>query len=523
MNRKKLFINNSAESRSVPFITPHLDFGGGDSVSQEESNLKSRVAWKYEQDKNFDSRVGSVSKPFHQTSNDFNYGFRSMDKQLDRYGSDKYGGLGAVGRAGISTVSGLVNAASGGIMQDMDENISGSKRKVPKNKNAPIKVHGVGNSKRKPVTARERDRMLRGRQASRSAQGREAGYVPSARTRTAGTNIVGSSNNMPPRKTIKKTRRVYRPKKKGKAPRKQVVRGIRMPLNRRSRRPREQKEFKRIIDIPRAPVNQMATVRSGHRILFSNVPGGIHMNMHFRIAQIRVDSGGTFITFNTQGGSSQDLTILPANTFYFPGYITNLTRLFDLWKPTFAQITIEPRQNTSQTAAYVVASPPEIEWAESRGQLTGGLATPNEQSLVSLDNACTTVCYDRCRSVATLYGGPAKGGRFYMAGPNLATQVSYTTQTAADLRSSVGCQWLISGTTGGLAANALLADVYIDIGMDLIGFSTSLTTLVSNTEPKEEEQKLVIPKKETIFSDDEEPTVLVTPQKSSSRKSNRGV
>jgi len=350
---------------------------------------------------------------------------------------------------------------------------------------------------------------------------------PSAVTRTDGPNPLDLNLEM------QRARKNQRKKLKKKAKKATLVSKIAMIKNAARRRPPARRyippnmrRMNRIIDIPRAPVSKMATVNSGHRIRFHDVKGGIGLEVHMRIAQIRVDGTGLLITFNTVGGPCQDLSIIPNNTFYFPTYITNLTRLFDIYRVNYCSISIEPRQSTAQTASYVVASTPEPEWVESRGQLTAGLATPSESSMVTLENACTTVCYDRCTSKGKPFKGPMPGGFLYMAGANIASQVSYTTQNAAELRGSMGAQWLIAGTPGGLAANTLLADVYLDINFSMKGFSTSMTTAVSLTPPvveKKEEKKLEVVEKGNPFSDDDEPGVVITPVKSSSRKSNRGL
>jgi len=245
------------------------------------------------------------------------------------------------------------------------------------------------------------------------------------------------------------------------------------------RRKRGTRSFNRIEGIPSAPVSSVAIVRSGMKVGFTGSGESLRMSLHFRAAQVVVNSDASGMQFMLPSGLvAYDYSFVPIDSFYMPPYVYQLVRLFQRYKLYRARFTYEPRVNTSDYTTFVLASPNDISWLPSHGQTTAGIATPSENALCSLSNACTVVGYGRCVIDMVGLQGSAKNGTLYTAGPNIINQIVYTGANDALLRQTVGGQLLIAGNAGNAGAGQLIGDLYVDIELGLMDYDLAITNVI---------------------------------------------
>lgn len=195
--------------------------------------------------------------------------------------------------------------------------------------------------------------------------------------------------------------------------------------------------------------------------------------MHFRAAILQTSVTG-FPIFQLPGGLSQEISLNLASQWYFPPYIYNFVRLFQKVKVLRCVATYEPRCATGSTASFVLASPKDIEWVEFTGQTLTGTAFPTEAGLVSLSNACSTVCYGRCRVPVVPMAD--RDMLFVNNDTPLNSQINYATTSSASLRQSIGGQLLVSGVGGNVGINFMLGDIYFDMEFMVADYTTAPVT-----------------------------------------------
>jgi len=279
------------------------------------------------------------------------------------------------------------------------------------------------------------------------------------------------------------------------------------------------------------PVSYTRNVRSGARVQFEKgrLPGCLRVRLHFRVAQIGVQNvnsgapvkGIVFMNLGPPGSGYYDqfLPINPAMTYYYPNFVTNLCTLFETMYINGCAIHVEPRVNTTNTAAAVLGYVEDPAWPESHNLYdASGHTYMNETAVTSLQNACTDVLYRGC-----VVGSPGmdRKKKFYVASPNFSTQIVFTAATTPDLRLSVNGGFVIAGVINGSdPVNTIYSDVYMNLDFELCGFTLAITSNVTLLR-KQRDEKSRPPvtrgesdEKENKVSFNDEFTVIPTPGES---------
>lgn len=233
-----------------------------------------------------------------------------------------------------------------------------------------------------------------------------------------------------------------------------------------------------------APVSKIPTIRSGPFLRWGagRTPGCSRLNIRFRVAQVVQRATGSaapytsLTTFQCAGGGITSILPLTfCNTFYYPTFITNLTRLFSFYYLNNVKLTYEPRTGTQADKGFVLSFVEDIEWFESHGLLVTGQAVPDEASLVTRTGSCTSNTWDSCEVKAVV----DKKRKFFTAGSSLTSNLDFSTENPATLRQTVGGSFAVSGTFNLTAIPILLGDVYMDLDIELCDFSLNLNTIVT--------------------------------------------
>jgi len=239
------------------------------------------------------------------------------------------------------------------------------------------------------------------------------------------------------------------------------------------------------------PVSYIPTVNSGMKTTFSRGrnPECMRTRMRFRVAQLisTVPATGAYngIDFKyATGNRGKELPLCLTNNFYFPFFITNFARLFDFTYFNSCYLEYEPRVNTTNVAAILMAYEKDPEWPESKGALSAASVNPTEAQLISLATCCTDVAYNKCRVVADL-----SRNKFFNSGENLSTKIDYGVQQPASLRQVVNGLFMVTGVSNtGDLDGVIYGDVYMTIDFELCGFSLASTTAVTISRAVREEK-----------------------------------
>lgn len=247
-----------------------------------------------------------------------------------------------------------------------------------------------------------------------------------------------------------------------------------------------------------APVSKVPTVRSGTSVKWypGKAENSTRMIIRFRAAQIIIEAAGTYVYFKVNGGTTHELPLLLANSFYWPDYIYSFVRHFNYLNIRRANCIYEPRSITTKDPSFVMGFVDDIAWLEAHGQTTGGFGLPTEPAITSLGSACTSVAYGPCE----VRGKPIRG-RVNVAGPLVSTRIDFSVANAAELRQSCPGMFLIQGTPGTATAGTVLGDVYMELDIECIEFSILLTNNVTYTESEMREREILKGKRSKKFKD----------------------
>jgi hypothetical protein len=248
----------------------------------------------------------------------------------------------------------------------------------------------------------------------------------------------------------------------------------------------------------KAPVSDMAIIRSGQIVRFAGAGDHFTMRLRFRCCQVEVNNDSTGINFVFPGSlGASAIYVCPTNTYYFPSYFTQLSGLFERYKLHSALWEFEPRVNNSSTASFVLAASEDPTWAASHGNVDfSGHTAPLESSLVSLQDACTVISYGRCAIRSPINKGRAKGETLYMAGIDPAVQMNFADAGDGIIRDCVGANIMIAGTSGNQANNTVLGDLYLDLMISFYDFTTAITGPLTLRRPQPPLR--VVPEKKSL-------------------------
>lgn len=236
-----------------------------------------------------------------------------------------------------------------------------------------------------------------------------------------------------------------------------------------------------------APVNAVPNVRSGTYVAFApgRRPGCVKITARFRIAQIvqaPSTAGAPYtsaICFSTYNGNyTFIMPISIVNSFYWPSYFTNLTRLFSFYYAGKANLQYEPRTTTATSLGFVMGFIDDPEWLEDHNLLSSGKAVPTETALTTRGTACTSNTWSGCRVSAT---GIDTKTRYYTGGSATSTEMDFSTENPATIRQSVNGMFAVCSAQALSASTStqILGDVYINCSFELCDFSLALTSSVS--------------------------------------------
>lgn len=210
------------------------------------------------------------------------------------------------------------------------------------------------------------------------------------------------------------------------------------------------------------------------------------MDYSFRLAQVCINpttapapyTGKTsfLVVGNGTPSPAQEIPVGPMNSFYFPPYIRQLFLLFNEYKTVSMRLRYSPRISTTVSNNFVWAYAQDVEWPETHGLTSGGIAVPTETALTSLTNACTVVAYAPCDLSATIMDNKMK----YVGNNLLNGQINYAGSNSAEDRQSMSGLFMIASDTIGIStALSVLGDVYCDLSLELCDFSTPITTSIT--------------------------------------------
>lgn len=255
----------------------------------------------------------------------------------------------------------------------------------------------------------------------------------------------------------------------------------------------------------------MPVVRAGTKISFRGGGDSFQFNIRFRVAQVKVTTSTVYFLLSS-GNTEVGIPVIPSNSYYYPSYVYNLVRLFELWRLDRADFIYLPRINTSSSAAFVLAAPKDPVWPLTHGATDGsGHYAPTEAQLVSLTDACTVVAYNDCTVRAPVNDFTMNKGWLTTANTNLSGQIDFKTYSDTVIRSTIGATLLICGLPNGTADTSVIGDLYLDLTISLRDFSTAVTTAIDYSD----QEKKVRRCGEELPTDIEECVVV---KKSVSRK-----
>jgi len=209
--------------------------------------------------------------------------------------------------------------------------------------------------------------------------------------------------------------------------------------------------------------------------------------MRFRLAQVILNPStgiapyGASVSFevHANGATAPSFTIPLQinNSYYFPTYLTDLTRLFSFYYMNSASLHYEPRQPTDAVVSYVAATVQDPEWFESHGLLFGsGEAVPTETALVSRETACTNIVWAPCDWNFEIDSKV----KYFVAGTSRNSAINYNTENPATIRQSVAGTAAIASIFQNTNTNkSILGDVYAWLDLELCEFSLANTSNIS--------------------------------------------
>jgi hypothetical protein len=259
-----------------------------------------------------------------------------------------------------------------------------------------------------------------------------------------------------------------------------------------------------------APVSMISNIKSGTQITFGagRAVGCMRMRVQYRAAQVVVASSGaaapytskiSFTVGPTVTNRSFILPLLPANSYYFPTYVYTMARLFSSFYVNKAVVHFEPRQSSSSTYTFVVASVQDPEWFETHSLLTGGTATPTENTLVSRSNACTSNGWTPC----TVNIPVDSKVKYFLAGSSVSTGIDFSTENPASIRQSIPAIFTIASDVSVVSVpDIVIGDLYASFDFEFCDFSTAFTSPVALSEKRRwgEENKLNEKKSSSVKS-----------------------
>jgi hypothetical protein len=243
-----------------------------------------------------------------------------------------------------------------------------------------------------------------------------------------------------------------------------------------------------------APVSMVSNVKSGTQITFGNgrAPGCMRMRIQYRAAQLVVASSAAPAPFTGKvsilfSGANRAFTIpfTPANSFHFPSYIYNLSRLFNTFYIDRVVIHFEPRQSSSSNFTFVAASVQDPEWFETHNLLSAGIAVPTETSLVSRSNACSSNGWTPC----TVNVPVDSKQKYFIASSNLNSAIDFSTENPATIRQAIPAIFAVASDISAVSAtDIIIGDLYASLDIEYCDFSMVISVPVTLKEERKEKR-----------------------------------
>jgi hypothetical protein len=203
-------------------------------------------------------------------------------------------------------------------------------------------------------------------------------------------------------------------------------------------------------------------------------------NISAQYAEVDPFGGGmVYFRLGNNENVSWQVPLYLTNTFYFPTTITVLCGLFEYYYIRRARLRIMPRVNTESQAVYTIGFAQDPSWPEAHGATIsyGGSQVPRvqEMQIGTLESACTNVAYRNC-TVPSSHDVTVK---YFSAGVGTSTVLNYNNTNSADLRQTIAGAWYINGTVPSDFVESVIADVYLDVSIELCNYTAPISSGVT--------------------------------------------